>query len=67
MLEYYLSKGFTILECNDNNLAKVTNEVKQIIHAEETDNSYKVMTCIKKITPKSNTIRNLLVNKSLHS
>ena len=28
MLEYYLSKGFTILECNDNNLAKIPNEIK---------------------------------------
>ena len=34
MLEYYFSKGFTILECNDNNLAKLPNEVKKIIHAE---------------------------------
>ena len=34
MLEYYFSKGFTILECNDNNLEKLPNEVKQIIHAE---------------------------------
>ena len=40
-LEYYLSKGFTILECNDNNLEKIPNEVKQIIHVEETDNSTK--------------------------
>ena len=39
MLGYYFSKGFTILECNNNNLAKVPNEVKEIIHAEETDNS----------------------------
>ena len=29
MLEYYLSKGFTILECNDINLEKLPNEVKQ--------------------------------------
>ena len=51
MLEYYLSKGFTILECNNNNLAKLPNEVKQIIHAEDTDNSDKVMTCINTIPP----------------
>ena len=49
MLEYYFSKGFTVLECNFNNLEKLPNEVKQIIHAEETDNSDKVMTCITKI------------------
>ena len=28
MLEYYFSKGFNILECNVNNLAKIPNEVK---------------------------------------
>ena len=38
MLEYYFSKGFIILECNYNNLAKITNDVKQIPHEEETDN-----------------------------
>ena len=27
MLEYYLSKGFNILECNVNNLEKPLNEV----------------------------------------
>ena len=49
MLEYYFSKGFCILECNFNNLAKLLNEVKQRIHAEETDNSDYVMTCIDKM------------------
>ena len=34
MLEYYFSNGFTILEYNDNNLSKLLNDVKQIIHAE---------------------------------
>ena len=29
MLEYYFSKGFTILELNDNNLEKIPNDVKQ--------------------------------------
>ena len=33
MLEYYLSKGFTILELNDNSLEKLPNDVKQITHA----------------------------------
>ena len=66
ILEYYLSKGFTILEFNDNNLAKLPNDIKQIFHAEKTDNSDKVMTCINKITSISNTLKNLVVNKSLH-
>ena len=57
MLEYYFSKRFGILECNFNNLAKLPNEVKQRIHAEETDNSDYVMTCINTITSTSNTLR----------
>ena len=67
MLEYYFSKGFTILELNDNNLAKLTNDVKQRIHAEETDNSDKVITCTKTIPSTSNILKNLVVNKSCHS
>ena len=67
MLEYYFSKGFYILECNDNNLEKLPNKVEQIIHAEETDNSDKVMTRINKIPSTPNTLDNLLLNKFLHS
>ena len=37
MLEYRF-KGFTILECNTNNFAKLPNVLKQRTHAEETDN-----------------------------
>ena len=66
MLEYYFSKGFATLECNVNNLSKPQNKVKQRIHAEETDNSDKVMTCINIIPSISNTLKNLLLNKSLH-
>ena len=55
------------MECNDNNLAKFPNEIKQIIHAEEIDNSEKVMACINTISSTSNTLKNLVVNKSFHS
>ena len=65
-MEYYFSKGFTILECNDNNLEKLPNDVKQRIHAEETDDSDKVMTHINAITYTSNTLNKWLVDKSLH-
>ena len=67
MLEYHLSKVFTILECNDNNLEKPSNDVKQITHAVETDNSEKVMKFINTIPSTSNTLKNLVVNKHLHS
>ena len=66
MLENYFSKGFGILEYNFNHLEKLLNEVKQIIHAEETDNSYYVMTCINTIPSTSNGLRSFL-HKSLHS
>ena len=66
MLEYYFSKGFTILECNANTLEKPPNDVKQGIHAEETDNSDKVMKCINTISSTSNTLKKLVVNKRLH-
>ena len=67
MLEYYLSKGFTILEWNYNNLEKLLNDVKQRTHVQETDISDKVMTCINTIPSTSNTLHNLVVNKSLDS
>ena len=32
MLEYYLSKGFDVLECNSNDLKIIDDESKQGIH-----------------------------------
>ena len=66
MVEYYLSKGFTIVEWNDNNLAKLPNELKQIIHVEETHNSDEVMKYINTIPYTSNTPKNLVVNEKSH-
>ena len=51
------------MEYNDNNLAELPNDVKQITHTEETDNSEKFMTCINTITSTLNTLKNLVVNK----
>ena len=67
MLKYYFSKGFTILECNYNNLAELPNDVKQRTHEEETYNSEKLMTFINTIPSTSNTLKNLLLHKILHS
>ena len=67
MLEYYFLKGFGILECNFNNLAKLSNEVKPEIHAEEIDHSEYVMTCINTIPSTSNILKNFLWHKSSHS
>ena len=67
IMKYYFSKVFTILECNVNNLVKLPNDVKQITHSEEIDNSYKVMTCINTIPSTSKKLKNSVVNKILHS
>ena len=67
MFEYYFSIGFSILECNTKNLAKLPIAVKQIIHAEVTDNSEYFMICINTIPSTSNTLKKLLLQKNLHS
>ena len=67
MLEYYFPKGFGILDCNCNDVAKPPNKVKQRIHVEEKDNLKYVMTCIKTIPYTSNILKKLLLHKSLHS
>ena len=38
MFEYYLNKGFIILDCDKNNLEKLPSEIKDRIGAEVTDN-----------------------------
>ena len=48
-------------------MAKFSNEVKDIIHAEDTENSDKVMICSTTIPSTSNTLKNLAVNKKFHS
>ena len=55
-----------MLDCNYNNLVKLPNDVKQKIHAEETDNPDKIMIFVNEIPPTSNTLKNLVVNKTLH-
>ena len=67
MFEYYFSKGFNCFDCNVINLAKLPNEVKFRIHAEDTDNSDKFMICSTTIPSTSNTLKNLAVNTSFHS
>ena len=67
MLEYYFSKGFTLFDCNTNNLAKLPNDVKYRTHAEDAGNSDKVMICSTTIISKPNTLKNLAVNKGFHS
>ena len=67
MLEYYLSKLFTLFECNTFNLKELSNEVKDRIHAGHAENFDKIMTCTTTIPSTSNTLNNLPVNKNFHS
>ena len=48
-------------------MEKLPNEVKVKIHAEDTDNSDKVVICSTTIPSTSNTLKNLAVNESFHS
>ena len=48
-------------------MAKLSNEVKYRIHAEDTDNSDKVMICSTIIPSPSNTLKNLAENTFFHS
>ena len=66
MLEYYLSKGFVVLECNSNILNIIANEAKQIIHAMCIYDSYYVMNYTTAIPSTSNTLNKLLLQYDLH-
>ena len=66
LLEYYLSKGFVILEHNSNNSSSVSNKSKQIIHAIDTHGSDYVMACYTKITSVANTIKKFHIMSYLH-
>ena len=46
---------------------KLQNEAKDIIHAEDKENSDKFMTCTTTISSTSNTLQNLVVNRIFHS
>ena len=45
MFGYYFNKGFVIFDCDKNDLEKFPSDIKDIIGAEVSDNSYKVMIC----------------------
>ena len=66
MFEYYFSKGFTYFDFNIINLEKLPSKVEQRIHAEDKDNSDKVMIRSTKIISTSNTLKNLAVNTSFN-
>ena len=67
MLEYYLSKGFFVLEWNANNLKIIANYAKQIFHAMDMHDSDHVMNCTTTIPSIPNMLNKLLLQYDLHS
>ena len=67
MFEYYFLKGFTYFDWSITNLGKLPTEVKQRIHAEDTDISDKFMICSTTILSTSKTLKNLAVDTGFHS
>ena len=66
MFEYYFNRGFVIFNCDENNLKRLPYEVKDIVGAEVTVNSEKIMICSTTIPSASNTLKNLLANANYH-
>ena len=62
MFEYYFNKGFIIFDCDENKLKSLPYEVKDIVGAEVTVSSDKVVIFYTTIPSTSNTLKKLLVN-----
>ena len=67
LLEYYLSKGFLILEQNPNNLSIIANNEKQRIHTMDMHDSDYVMIFNIEITSISNNLKKLWIPSDMHS
>ena len=67
MLGYCFSKGFVMLERNSNNLFIIENEVKQIIHAMDMNDSDYVMTFTTAIPSISINLNKLWIKSGFHS
>ena len=67
MFEYYFNKGLIIFDCDEMFKKRLPSEVKDIVSAEVTVNSEKVIICSTTITSTSNTLTNLLVNAISYS
>ena len=67
LVEYFLSKGFVILEHNSKNLSSAPNEVKQTINVINIHKSEFVMDCYTKIPFVANTTNKLHMIYNLNS
>ena len=67
MFEYYFNKGFIIFNCDENNLKRITSQVKDRVGVEVTVNSEKFMIFSTTIPSTSNTLKILSVNSNYHS
>ena len=66
LVDYYLSKGFVILEHGSKQLSSVLNDVKLVIQAIDKDNIDYVMECTTEFSSVANIIRKLYIQSPLH-
>ena len=67
LVEYYLEKGFVIIEHNFKNLSIILNKLEQRIHAFYMNDLDYVMACYISIAYVENTIKKLRIVSALHS
>ena len=67
LVNYYLEKGFVILEHNYKQLSSVPNDVKLGIHAINKRKTDYIMSCYTAISSVKNTIKKLRIMSALHS
>ena len=61
MSQYYFIKGFTQLKCDEDNLKRIPELVKERVGAVLKENTYLVMLCRTTITSTSSTLKNLYI------
>ena len=67
MSQYYFNKGFTELKCDEDNLKKIPENVKERVGAVLEENTDLVMLCRTTIISTSSTLKNLYIGTQYHS
>ena len=67
MVNYYLEKGFIIIEHISKHLISVPNELKQIIHGINKQKKDYVMECYTLISSVANTLNKLNIQSNFHT
>ena len=66
LVEYFLEKGFLIIQHKSKQLSSITNEARQIIHDIHIQKK-SVMSCYTTISSVANTIKKFHIQSDLHS